>query len=161
MHVWIKSLERPGLAPAQGVFGQSKSKTWLRLCNLWQGFPLEERKRAVRTRRTAGLCALVSECELNKGLVGACPSEPSGPARQWIHPHPFEKFSVCTELSTDPPGPKLSCMLLAGLVGVEGAGEWKCFGSLRVMQEALWFLVYVNYSGFQNDPKHLTPLSGP
>ena len=30
--------------PVQGVFGQSKNKTRLRICNLWQGFPLEERK---------------------------------------------------------------------------------------------------------------------
>ena len=74
MGVWIKSPVHPGLAPAQGVFGQSKSKTRLSICNLWQGFPLEESKQGREDPEYCCACLpLAFESKLKKGIVGALP----------------------------------------------------------------------------------------
>lgn len=74
MGVWIKSPVHPGLAPALGVFGQSKSKTRLSTCNLWQGFPSEESEEGSEDWENCCSCLpLAFECKLKKGIVGALP----------------------------------------------------------------------------------------
>lgn len=78
---------------------------------------------------------MVFECKLKKGVVGALPFQAYRARPKWIYPHPSEKSSGCTGFNIDPPEPKLSGTLLAGLGGVDDSGEWKCFGSLRIMRK--------------------------